>query len=457
MAPSDMSAVSVQSASARSFDSQRKANGFAAPSFKLMQSAHGHKRRASLPLHFLPPALWSANTSRASLVESEEAARGEHILDEATIAHRIAALRQLNGATSNTHRYAKSTGARNSTFSQPVIVRTYSGSRSQSSQGETPNKKLLQNMGTAELPPLEAFTFKGIMDSIQNDVADDLERIAEICARSRYSLSNQYEVHMPPHGEGSPFLLHATGNTTQMGGPTLEAIGSDDEHAKPNPRNNRTGRRSKSMAMGTLETIMSSSKSSDEEKTKKKPAAEIAEGVRGRTARKASAVSSPSSPREENAGTSTAPRSPQHTRSRSTTFASMMIEGAQALTASELISPNSLVSEPAKPQTSSATLEETIIRLTDPIAITTSTLDTSHLSPHLVRNDSRASNLRPDSDRLSVLDSLTSWLPWGRPSGATSSSVADRTRFKSHAEGSLRYLLEASRSDSKGKQVDHGS
>jgi hypothetical protein len=97
------------------------------PSPKQAQSVPDSHRRHSLPLHFLPPGLWSANTSSASLVESEEAARGEHILDEATVAHRISALRQLNGATRSRHRYAKSTGARSSTFNQPVIVRTYSG------------------------------------------------------------------------------------------------------------------------------------------------------------------------------------------------------------------------------------------------------------------------------------------------------------------------------------------
>jgi hypothetical protein len=47
-----------------------------------------------------------------------------------------------------------------------------------------------------KLPPVEAFTFKGIMEEIKHGVAEDLERIAEICARSKYSLSNQYEVHV---------------------------------------------------------------------------------------------------------------------------------------------------------------------------------------------------------------------------------------------------------------------
>ncbi len=171
---------------------------------KTAHSAPDSQRRHSLPLHFLLPSLWSANASSASLVESEEAARGEHILDEATVAHRISALRQLNGATRSRHHYAKSTGARNSTYNQPVIVRTYSATpRPRPQQRDIVTTKKANGMSAMaarnvelKLPPVEAFTFKGIMEEIKHGVAEDLERIAEICARSKYSLSNQYEVHV---------------------------------------------------------------------------------------------------------------------------------------------------------------------------------------------------------------------------------------------------------------------
>ncbi|KAI9744174.1 MAG: hypothetical protein M1818_002326 [Claussenomyces sp. TS43310] len=439
-------------------DAEGKANGITAPSFKQAQSAPSHQRRRSLPLHFLPPALWSTNTSRASLLESEEAARGEHILDAATIAHRIAALRQLNSATSDSHRYAKSTGTRSSTYNQPVIVRTYSGTRPHSRHREVPPKKAIQNMGKAELPPLEAFTFKGIMDSIQCSVADDLDRIAEICARSRYSLSNQYEVHMPPHGEGDPFLLQTAGHTLPTGGPTLEAVRSDDEQARTNPRTTRGGRRTKSVAVGTLETIMSSSKSSDEDKSKKEPAAVLAGEVRGRAAEKASTVVQTTDPDESAGSTSNNPDRPKHTRSRSATFASMIIDSAQSFTsdAFDIVSPTYLVSEPARPQTS-IPLERETSSLTDSVTITSPTTDSVAPLPALIRNESRASTLRPDTERVSVLDSLTSWLPWSWSSDVTSSGVTGRERNNSHAEGSLRDLLKASGNDIKGKGADRAS
>jgi hypothetical protein len=433
-------------------------NGSVSPLFKGTKSAPDRSRRHSLPLNFLPPNIWNANTSRASLVESEEAARGEHILDEATVAHRISALRQLNGGTQTSHRYAKSTGARNSTFSQPVIVRTYSGTRPQTRQRELPVKREIQTMGRAELPPVEAFSFKGIMESIQSGVTEDLERIAEICARSRYSLSNQYEVHMPPHGEGDHFLLQNTGNTTQGNGPTLQAIGSDDEQSKP-PRI-RTGRqRTKSIAYGTLETIMSSSKSSEEDKTEKKSAKEIAEEVRGRAAKKATIANTVNNHTSDEHFVDDPPdvvQRPKQVRSRSATFASIIIDsvhGSKGDSAFHPVPPSALISRPARPQTSVA--NQVHSPMDDSSTITSPRIPSMSSKLALIRQESIASTLKPESDqRPSVLSSLSSWLSWGRPTEALPRKSTDHMRRVSNAEGSLRELLKATEVDKKGKAVD---
>ena len=163
-----------------------------------------------------------------------------------------------------------------------------------------------------KLPPVEAFSFKSFMADMQaqggdSDIGADLDRIAEICARSRYSLSNQYEVHMAPHGSGASFIsgggvgVNSGPSNKRKGqghGPTLQAINPDDEESVAGRSSHRGGSsrrkgggggggnaaRRRSVAYGTLETIMSSSRSSEEEKTKKKSAAEIAEEVRGRAA-----------------------------------------------------------------------------------------------------------------------------------------------------------------------------
>ena len=425
---------------------------------KPARSAPDSSRRYSLPQHFLPPSLWSANTSSASLVESvQEAARGEHILDEATVANRISALRQLNGATRSGHRYAKSTGARNSTFSQPVIVRTYSGAaRPRSEQRDIVTVK--KNTGVtskskskmdAKLPPVEAFSFKGIMEEIKHGVSEDLERIAEICARSKYSLSNQYEVHMPPHGRGEMTLQTVIPPILSGSGPTLQAIGSDDEQPRHTGRV-RGSRRGKSAAYGTLETIMSSSRSSDEDKSKKRPAAELAEEVRGRAAQKDLFSSSPKKVAEERVvEPEAAPERPtKHVRSRSATFATMMLDNTQHKgdMSLQLASPN-LVSEPAQPQTS------TVIELNNPPVFESSEPNTSGgfsssrlPKSALIWNESTATTLKADSGTIpSLLDRLNSWLPW---------SKRNEKRNVSHAEGSLRDLLKSTETDRKGKGAD---
>jgi hypothetical protein len=331
-------------------------------------------------------------------------------------------------------------------------------------------KKEMPKMENLELPPIEAFTFKGIMDSIQSNVADDLERIAEICARSRYSLSNQYEAHMPPHGEGNPFLRRP-GQTIQTGGqtggPTLQAIVSDDEQTRSVGRSSRGGaRRTKSMAYGTLETIMSSSRSSEEDKAKKKSAAVLAEEVRGRAMRKASIDPDPSTVADGHVTDGHVaepcmdpPRRPGHIRSRSATFASMIIDNAQSFRAdstSQLVSPTSLISEPARPKTS-ISIDQDASSLTDTITLSSPTMDQMSAKLTLIRNDSRASTLRPESiPKPTVLGSLTSWLPWARPTDPSSEVVTGRARSLSHAEGSLRELLKSTDYDRKGKGVDRG-
>jgi hypothetical protein len=421
---------------------------------KAAPSEPGSGRRHSLPFHFLAPGLWSANASAASLIESEEAARGEHILDERTVATRISALRQLNGGTRG-HRYTKSTGARSSTFSQPVIVRTYSGSvrpRSQKRDLVTVKRESAPAMKSSQtelkLPPVEAFSFKGIMDEIRHGVTDDLERIAEICARSRYSLSNQYEVHMPPHGQGEAIIAAAG---PSGGGPTLQAISSDDEHTRQVRRSG--GRRTRSAAYGTLETIMSSSRSSDEDKSKKKPAAVLAEEVRGRAAKKQ--LNAKKNDTGEVVDSETTQSSPtKRVRSKSTSFASMMIDNAESFRhdpASNTASPELLISEPARPQTSIALLAN--VRSFGESSQSASIQPLVFRRPAWTRASPATQASEPNAGS-SILESLSSWLPWARQPPNIGSQDRITPGLISHAEGSLRELLRSTDSDVKGKAID---
>ncbi len=436
---------------------------------KPTRSAPDFNRRHSLPLNLLPPGLWNSNASSASLVESEEAARGESSLDEGNVANRILALRQLNGATRSQHQYAKSTGARNSTFSQPVIVRTYSGPfRPHSQQRDIITVKKengLSAMGAGKmalkLPPVEAFSFKGIMDEIKYGVADDLERIAEICARSKYSLSNQYEVHMPPHGPGDTFIqtidVSVAPQTHTPAGRTLQEHPSDDEQPR-RPVRGSTKRRAGVAAHSTLETIMSSSRSSEEHQSRKKPAAVLAEEVRGRAA-KHELEAQPSIDDVANETFESGPaeeRSTKHVRSKSASFASMVIDNAHSTnhdTASQLFSLTSLVGRPARPLTSTALGAGVEIGQ----AFDEAGLDT-YPKPTTTNNESSSPEMRTENDRRhSILGSLSSWLLWNNKPSSSISSGFGRARSASNAEGSLRDLLKSTDYDRKGKAVDRHS
>ncbi|KAK3374029.1 hypothetical protein B0T24DRAFT_679406 [Lasiosphaeria ovina] len=535
------------------------------------------------------------NTSSTSLAPST--AEGRPIpLDDTTAAHRTSALQKLNSTYPSAvrrHRYAKSTGAQSSTYSQPVLVRTYSGpSPSQASHGSvTPARhrpssssrglsrrvplplstsrsgatlasKPIQpalsgvrsgsssNNGNStgkngssasrlsmprhkakkpsnklpvplhlplplplswqwqsapepdepKLPPLEAFSFKSFMADMQehggeNDIGADLDRIAEICARSRYSLSNQYEVHVAPHGSGTSFSagLGSSGirrrghsRSHSGGGPTLQAIGSDDDDsASRSHRKRRSGARRRSVAYGTLETIMSSSRSSEEDKTKKKSAAEIAGEVRGRAARKAWDHSTESnsgsrSTANAEAGSHGTPTEGSHDgqqghrsklgRKKSASFATAIMDSGRSAghrdTTSTRSPASALVSEPALPQTSNSHL-----------GVRTAPSDPSFGSNGVPQSSQPASPRIVDPDRLEVhfADDLPhqedarsstgsllgwgTWIPW-RTQQRNEASGGPPYQYArvspSHAEGSLRQLLKSvDVASDKGKAVEH--
>ncbi|KXH65484.1 hypothetical protein CSAL01_03477 [Colletotrichum salicis] len=509
-----------QSGSSQSRHHSSGARPGGAPVATQFPSSLASKRtsRDSLPFSF--PPLFQPNTSSTSLVPST--AEGKPIpLDDSTAAHRTSALRELNSNYPSRHRYAKSTGAQSSTYSQPVIVRTYSGSHSRPTSTNRSNgvsggglgprtassvvsgsaasvrriialrtsfggtksaqngdlsmargmaKKRLEGQDAlAKLPPVEAYSFKSMMANIEaeegeNNINSDLDRIAEICARSRYSLSNQYEVHVAPHGSGASYKSHVSSSRRQRqsAGPTLEAVVSDEERRHKKRRS--TGRR-RSIAMGTLETIMSSSRSSEEDKSKKKSAAEITAEVRGRAARKSSGSTTPTSSVSEGEGQSSKNQKnqpPPLVRRKSSSFATAMLESTrQAMTANKPASPRSsataLVSEPALPKTSTSHLE---VRTDVDESV-------AHRHVHKGSDESRQADTSgpqhhetsAQSDQTKtptgLLAGLTGWVPWRLPPVVgLGSASAQGGVSRSHAEGSLRELLKTSEFKNKGKGVE---
>ncbi|KAI1444565.1 hypothetical protein F5Y02DRAFT_151456 [Annulohypoxylon stygium] len=458
-----------------------------------------HARRRSLPFVF--PPLFPKNTSSTFLIPST--AEGRPIpLDDSTAAHRTTALRQLSRSQpSSRHRYTRTSSppsirsTTTETYSQPVVVRTYSGTPSSlsargpvsvSTTSPSPNplprrpsrdgpvrnmvrhkrNEKTRTAAGAKLPPLESFTFKSIIADIQQDVSADLDRIAEICARTRYSLSNQYEVHIAPQGSGVGFLGPPAPPFRHPVGPTLQAVTSDDEHLGPiHPKKRRNAVRRRSVAYGTLETIMSSSRSSDEDKSSKKPAAEIVEEVRGRATIDNSAKDESASANSTEAQASSEQHDDQRAclPPRSALFAAAIIDTSRSHmqgTDASLKAPGAvLLSGPAEPRTSRNHLQTK----TSPEGSTVKyfTRDSPPQPSKAVASNSVAAAAisTPEEPRMSssLLAGFTAWISWkGAPPDIGLLSSEGAKGYSSYAEGTLRELLRSTPQfvDTRQKGVD---
>ena len=78
-----------------------------------------------------------------------------------------------------------------------------------------------------ELPSISDFTIDGILSTIQPDIEGTLDAIAEIMGRSRLSLANEYDSHMPPQGE-----IRAGSRSALL--PVEEASSSNEQLAADN-------------------------------------------------------------------------------------------------------------------------------------------------------------------------------------------------------------------------------
>ncbi|EHK27214.1 uncharacterized protein TRIVIDRAFT_33650 [Trichoderma virens Gv29-8] len=448
------------------------------------------------------------NPSPTSLVPST--AEGKPIpVDDSTVEYRTTALRELNHNFPS-HRYAKSTGAQNSTYSEPVIVRSYypplpSSRPSSSSRGPIVHGPSVSGPGAASgsqvsrfaeavagvpsrfvsgepgmlstmvlsfgkkpvngraedearLPPVDAFSFKSFMANIEaqgggvaGDINADLDRIAEICARSRYSLSNQYEVHYTPHGSGSSFFNSST-QLNDSQGPTLQVVSTDDEQSVgASTRRRRRMARRNSRAVGTLETIISSSRSSDEEQPgRKKTASEIAEEIRGRAAQKSSAHSSHSSSSSETLDERRDTHQEEAAPKKSSSSLAL-IDASTRLNGAVMDSPRTsatgLVSEPARPQESTSQLEIRTVPgelLEGPPVVLVKETPAPPKQYGLSVAKGAITHTRTDTAGSGILSMINGWMPW-KPSSSASA------HHKGLAEGSLRDLLKVT--DYKGKGI----
>ncbi|KAI1328748.1 hypothetical protein F5Y16DRAFT_367823, partial [Xylariaceae sp. FL0255] len=417
-------------------------------------------------------------------------ARGQSVpLADATAQHRTTQLRELSRSQPTRRpRYAQPTGeATSGTYSQPVLVRTYSQSTrhrpakvprsgapaisaSASASASTtasasssssfrrtrrsmtvplPHPKSLKRPHPSDdlmLPPIDAFTFKSIMAEIEHDISADLDRIAEICARSRYSLSNQYEIHVTPHGSGSQFIQPSSEQSPSPVGPTLQAISSDDEHVATGPVRKRSAVRRRSAAYGTLETIMSSSRSSDEERSKRKSAAEIAAHVRGRVAHQNPDESSSAHSTDAHASSELYSERDRTQSKPRATLAAAILSQSRALRRKQPNPASSLVSQPALPETSHSHLVSTT--LSEAPTLSRISADGQQPSVGLSKSTAVAYITAPPEEPRDIGGPLGGFrfsVPWRSNATAHTSKTADVpvSQARSYAEGSLRCFLGA--------------
>lgn len=77
----------------------------------------------------------------------------------------------------------------------PLLVRTYDNGRSPGPS--TPRRRSAQS-----LPPVASFAFAEILRSTNtSEFQSAIDGIAEICAKNRMSLADEYASHLPPQGE----------------------------------------------------------------------------------------------------------------------------------------------------------------------------------------------------------------------------------------------------------------
>ncbi|KAJ5517766.1 hypothetical protein N7453_000188 [Penicillium expansum] len=127
--------------------------------------------------------------------------RYDSVADDPAAAYRATALRQINGSpkpASRPIRVDNPSRRRSSTLaSRPVLVRAYSGD----AQGRTETSIYYVCASVPLILWLEELGSLSSVTAIEPDIRGTLDSIAEICGRSKLSLSNEYGSHIAPLGE----------------------------------------------------------------------------------------------------------------------------------------------------------------------------------------------------------------------------------------------------------------
>ncbi|QRD05412.1 hypothetical protein JI435_155110 [Parastagonospora nodorum SN15] len=408
-------------------------------------AAHGNSLRSAVPTITTHEPFFNAHEGPSDLAESTGSVpSATTTLTNTLPPTQSAALRALNAPAFHSSpaksKSAKSTSSRTTVTSQPVVVRTYSGSRHTSrpaSGFNTPRSLAMSGLPNAsnlsaglaagrseQLPSAEDFSFSAILRAVDPEIRDAIDAIAEICARSRMSLADEYDSHLPPQGEitgaGPGGWAASTGALVGRG--RLSRINQ--------------GWATENTLMAVPEASSSSERLAQEKVSSSKKRSQSAYGslksVISGGSGKRKAVDGDTF-RDQEAG-QTKPQGP-----------------AWAIPASSSSSNHPAITLIASPTASKHLSVGTPQGFMDELAGVGEA--EAHTKPAMPRRSSghgrgpSTISLSTSRMRSGTLSSITSWLPWPRPSDLTSGSQQDMTR----AEARLREMLLSSETIGKGK------
>lgn len=273
---------------------------------------------------------------------------------------------------------------------------------------------------------MDDFSFSAILRAVDPEIKDAIDAIAEICARSRMSMADEYDAHLPPQGEitdaGSGW---AAGMGALVGRGRVSRIGQ----GWPAAENTLT---TVPEASSSSEGLASESRAGivDSRKRSQSAYGSLKSVISGGS-RKRKPVDTDTFHNKEQAE-ERGPQGPAwavHTSSASNHPSITLLAGPQASKQLSLDLSSTIKEVPQSSNERSEPPSETVPE------------SRSH------RRNTSAASLPVPRTRSSTLSSLTSWIPWSRGSDLDPKTSQELTK----AEERLREMLVMSQSSSFGK------
>lgn len=144
-------------------------------------------------------------------------------------------------------------------MAQPVLVRAYTG---KGNSGSSSNVPFTRSNRAQALPPVSAYAFADILRSADGpELQTAIDGIAEIAAKNRMSLADEYASHLPPLGEITAATSSAMRpHLLRPGGGPRRALTSVPEASSGSSEGSRTSKKRGSMFTFRKQQAQDSSK-----------------------------------------------------------------------------------------------------------------------------------------------------------------------------------------------------